>query len=232
MISCSELNDLVFIDDSVASMGVFIAYTSLWLNEWPSDPGHIIDSEIEKLIEHIREKYSLETLRVDPVVKAFRKFYWSIGIDPTKKRPSAEALVRRILRNGIFPRINPVVDAGNIVSVYTLIPIGLYDLDRVKPPLKLILSRGGEAFIPIGSKDKIILESNIPILIDSNNTVLHLYPHRDSYFSRITKETRKILVIAAGVPGIPRGLVAKAISIIGKLFKLLGGKVCNEIIIK
>jgi DNA/RNA-binding domain of Phe-tRNA-synthetase-like protein len=127
------------------------------------------------------------------------------------------------LRSGVFPRINPVVDAGNIASAYTLIPIGLYDLDKAKPPLKLTLSRGGEVFIPIGGRGGIVLDSNIPILIDSNNTVPHLYPHRDSYVSRITSETRKILVMAAGVPGIPRGLVVKAINIVVKLFKQLGG---------
>jgi hypothetical protein len=92
LVSCGGLDGLVFVDDGVGSMGVFIAYTLSWFDEWPSYYAHIIDSEVEKLIGYVREKYSLETLRIDPVVRAFRRFYWSIGIDPTKKRPSAEAV--------------------------------------------------------------------------------------------------------------------------------------------
>jgi len=95
-------------------------------------------------------------------------------------------LARRILRGKNFPRINDVVDIANAVSLMTLIPIGLYDIDRISPPLILRLSRGGEVFTGIGSKVE-KLKPNVPILLDSKETVLHIYPHRDSVVSSITE---------------------------------------------
>ena len=38
----------------------------------------------------VKDKYKLETLKDEPIIKAYRKFFWRIGIDPTKVRPSSE----------------------------------------------------------------------------------------------------------------------------------------------
>lgn len=141
-------------------------------------------------------------------IRALRRFYWSIGIDPTKTRPSSEALVRRLYRKGL-PRINSVVDAGNLASARTLIPVGLYDIDRIEGDPELRLSEQGESFKGIGSKDE-ILNKGIPVLADGRS-VMHLYPHRDCMRTRITEETTNILIITCGVKGIKPKDLDKAI---------------------
>ena len=131
---CS-LEGLIAIDEPLRRLGIHIAYTVAWQREEidPRSVEEALSREIERLMDEIKAKYTLEKLREDPVVRAYRDFYWRIGIDPTKTRPSSEALVRRILR-GRFPRINPVVDAGNIASARTMVPIGLYDARYYSPP--------------------------------------------------------------------------------------------------
>jgi len=49
-----------------------------------------------ELIKKVREQYDLESLRDQPTFRAYRDFFWRIGIDPTKNRPAAEALIRRV----------------------------------------------------------------------------------------------------------------------------------------
>ncbi len=165
--------------------------------------------EILEVEKEIRKNFSPENLRTHPVIRAYRDFYWRIGIDPTKTRPSAEALVRRVLRGKGLPKINNIVDAGNLASLKTFIPIGIYDLDRIKGGLKLRLSREGEIFKPIGGKEERLSEGVI-VLADEEK-ILHLFPHRDSRETMIIGSTRNILVIACGVPGVPYGLVRKAV---------------------
>ncbi|MET1160086.1 MAG: phenylalanine--tRNA ligase beta subunit-related protein [Thermoprotei archaeon] len=225
--TCTDLDKLVEIDPSVQGLGVFIAYTISWGNPPVQNP---FTNVIEELIDRIRRTHSLEKLRENPVVRAYRDFYWRIGIDPTKTRPSGEALVRRILR-GRFPVIHPIVDAGNIASAETLVPIGIYDLDKAKPPLKLALSGGGEEFKPIGGKPE-KLDPGIPILVDSGGIVLHLYPHRDSELTAVSSSTSRVLIIGAGVPGVQQGLVRKAVERVVELLGMLGWSSCEEIVVK
>lgn len=224
---CANLKDLVQLSDSARNLGIHIAYTTSQLEELTTVEGHILEEEIFKLIKYIKSKYTLNGLKDDKTVRAYRDFYWKIGIDPTKIRPSSEALVRRVLR-GAFPRINPVVDAGNIASAYTMVPIGIYDLDRVSLPLLLKLSAGGELFKPLGNHEE-VLTPRVPILVDNRGLVVHIYPHRDSAETCVTDSTRKVLIIAAGVPSVEKELLIEAVKATTKLIEKSGWRSCEEI---
>jgi DNA/RNA-binding domain of Phe-tRNA-synthetase-like protein len=54
---------------------------------------------------------SLEEVKNQPIFRAYRDFFWKVGIDPTKTRPAGEALTRRILGGRDLPRVNTVVDS-------------------------------------------------------------------------------------------------------------------------
>lgn len=210
--------------EAAASLGVSVSYTIAWGPRVSGLDGSLLDGEVDRLIDELRGRYTLENLKNDPMVRAYRDFYWRIGVDPTKTRPSSEALVRRALR-GRFPRVNPVVDAGNIASARSLVPIGLYDLDSLRPPLKLTLSRGGEAFKPIGGGVE-RLPPGIPILLDSGGRVVHVYPHRDSVETAVKPSTTRILALAAGVPGVDEGALLGTLEELGRLLSILGWKSC------
>ena len=71
--------------------------------------------------------------------------YRRIGLDPTKTRPSSEALLRRVRKGDPLPRINTLVDICNWCSLEFQLPYGLYDLERVGRPVTLRLGAEGEA---------------------------------------------------------------------------------------
>ncbi len=228
---CDTLETLVILSEDAKNMGIFIAYTVSWkINDRFNSRGYPFETEIQELISYIKSTYSLDSLKNNRTIRAYRDFFWRIGIDPTKVRPSSEALVRRILRN-VFPRLNPIVDAGNIASAYTMVPIGMYDLDYCELPLTLRLSSGGEVFRPIGGIEERLREG-IPILIDAKGTVMHIYPHRDSIDTMIRNKTSRIIIIAAGVNGVDGDLVKKAVEITIKLLVKIGWNWCNNIIMK
>ncbi len=201
----------ISVRDEAAALGIFISYLEVeGVSVGPTRNGYMKDA-----VEELRSKYTLEKLKEDPVVRAYREFYWRIGIDPTKVRPSSEAMVRRVLKGGSFPRINNVVDAGNVASALTLISIGLYDLDRVKGSLVLRLARCCEVFHPIGGgEDR--MRGGEPVLADEED-ILFLYPHRDSRKTMIRTETRRVLILGAGVPGVERPRVRKAVNLAADL---------------
>ena len=219
---CPEPAGMVIVEEGARKLGIRVALLTACSRgrSAPSASSGALDSEVARLLEELREMYTLDSLREDPVVRAYRSFYWRIGVDPTKTRPSSEALVRRALR-GRWPRISPVVDAGNIASARSMVPIGLYDLDSFEPPARLALSSGGELFEPIGGGEE-RLPRGLPILVDSRGVVMHLYPHRDSRRTMIRKTTTRLLALAAGVPGVGGDLLLSSLRELARLLGVLG----------
>lgn len=91
------------------------------------------------------------TGRVGEVAPA-RALYRRFGVDPTRHRPSSEALLRRVRRGESLPRINSVVDVANVMSLRLQVPVGLYDLARVEGALTLRLGIDGESYAGIGKE--------------------------------------------------------------------------------
>jgi DNA/RNA-binding domain of Phe-tRNA-synthetase-like protein len=79
-----------------------------------------------------------------------RALYRRFGVDPTRYRPSSEALLRRVRRGDPLPRVNSLVDVANVVSLCLQVPIGLYDLAEVRGELHVRLGRDGESYGGIG----------------------------------------------------------------------------------
>jgi DNA/RNA-binding domain of Phe-tRNA-synthetase-like protein len=86
--------------------------------------------------------------RVREVAPA-RALYRRFGVDPTRHRPSSEALLRRVQRGEALPRVNSLVDVANLVSLRLQVPVGLYDLACVQGPLTLRLGVEGESYAGI-----------------------------------------------------------------------------------
>lgn len=149
--------------------------------------------------EKSKVRMPLSELKDDPIIAAFRSFYWRIGIDPTKQRPASEALLRRILQGNMVPSINYVVDAGNIASIRTHIPIGLYDYTKVQGPLRLAMSRAGEPFVDISGKEGKTTEE---VVLEDEAGVIHLFPHRDCDRTKITLRTKVVLILGCRVLGV------------------------------
>ena len=164
-----------------------------------------MDSELEEFKEEIfneiRETYDLEGLKDRPILRAYRNFFWRLDVDPTKTRPAAEALIRRLLHDKPLPRINTLVDAYNLASVKTEIAICAFDSDMLAGELIMRYASPGEEFLGIGMKRPIRLRGGEIVLSDEER-LLAIYPYRDAEDAKITESTKNVLFIFCGVPGI------------------------------
>ncbi len=69
-----------------------------------------------------RERFGGSQLAEVPVIAAVRRLFREAGTDPTRYRPSSEALLRRVLRGEALPAIYPLVDLNNCLSVCLGVP--------------------------------------------------------------------------------------------------------------
>jgi DNA/RNA-binding domain of Phe-tRNA-synthetase-like protein len=92
-----------------------------------------------------RATHTLEGLATHPTAAAVRKLFRRAGIDPTRYRPSSEALLRRVLKGEELPAIHPLVDLNNCLSVQLVVPACVIDVATVLPPFVLRAGQPGEA---------------------------------------------------------------------------------------
>lgn len=162
------------------------------------------------LFKEMRAKYRIEKLKDNPTVRAYRDFYWMLGIDPTKIRPSGEALLRRVLHGGEIPTISTAVDSYNLASLETIIPISGFDFDKLNLPFNVRYAENGECFMGIGMEKPLALTDKMLVLADSKQ-VLCIYPYRDANQTKITEQTKNVLIVGYGAPGINERQLKEAV---------------------
>lgn len=89
-----------------------------------------------------------------PHVAAWREAYRAFGAKPQRTRNSLEALLRRA-ETGL-PRVNPLTDVYNAISVLHQVPLGGEDLDRYTGPPRLIRAGGQESFDTMSGGETVV----------------------------------------------------------------------------
>ena len=132
-----------------------------------------------------------------PEIIAYRHLQQRLGSDPKQTLPAVEGMIAKGILRGKFPTINSGVDAANITSVENLIPIGLFDLDRIEGTVELTLAHKGDEFIPLGKNSPERLNPGIPVLKDSKK-IFSAVGVRDSKDTMITPASKNLLLFSWG----------------------------------
>lgn len=169
-------------------------------------PGH--DPELTALAALRREvavgartAFGAEGLVSDPVVGALRKLFRAAGCDPTRYRPSSEALLRRVVKGEELPAIHPLVDLNNCLSVELAVPSCVMAEGTIEPPVTLRAGRPGEGFESL--RGPFNLEGK-PLLADAAGPFGT--PITDSERVKVTGGTTRAWLVAY----LPSGVVAPA----------------------
>jgi DNA/RNA-binding domain of Phe-tRNA-synthetase-like protein len=147
-------------------------------------------AEIEGYSAELRRRHGDGKSGDVPGAAEARALYKALGLDPTKTRPSSEALLRRVLKGEALYRINTLVDAMNLCSLRAQLPFGLYDLDRVEPPVVLRKGAAGESYE--GIRKAAVNVDGRPVLADARGAFGN--PTSDSARTMVTLQTRSALV--------------------------------------
>ena len=160
-----------------------------------------LESFEDEIMKHVRERYDLESLKDGLTFRAYRDFFWKIGIDPTKIRPAAEALIRRVLGGRTIPRINTLVDTYNLASIKTEIALAAFDADKLKGELTMRFAEKDEEFLGIGMEKPMLLKGG-EIVVSDGEKLVAVYPYRDADNTKITEKTKNVMLLVCGVPEI------------------------------
>ncbi|WP_149551730.1 B3/B4 domain-containing protein [Streptomyces marokkonensis] len=135
-----------------------------------------------------------------PEVLAWRRVFASMGLKPTQYRCASESLLRRLRKEGTLPRIHPVVDLCNAVSVAYAVPVAVLDADRVTGPLLEVRhARGDEEYTTFGGATEHPAPGEVTYADSAGRAHARRWTNRQSGHSAVGEHTRRILVVAEAV---------------------------------
>jgi DNA/RNA-binding domain of Phe-tRNA-synthetase-like protein len=160
-------------------------------------------------------------VRITPPAEsaAVRTMYKRVGLDPTKTRPSNEALLRRVRKGDTIPRINSAVDIVNWCSLEFQLPYGLYDFSKVSGAVTMRLGADGESYPGI-RKDDVNVGGRITVA-DSLGAFGN--PTSDSARTMVTPGATELLVVVYAPKEIPRSQLDRVMIATAERFALIAG---------
>lgn len=144
-----------------------------------------------------------------------RALYRSFGMDPSRHRPSSEALFRRVLQGRDLYRLGCVVDACNLASLSFLLPIGLYDLARVQGDIAVKVGAAGDAYAGIRKED--VNVGGRLALYDRDGPFGS--PTSDSLRTSVTDATRNLLAVIMATGALPPARMESRIDLLAGLLE-------------
>ncbi len=152
--------------------------------------------EFELLINNVRQNHTTSSIKEIPQIRSTREAYKKLGKEPSRYRPSAEALLRRIVQGKNPYQISNIVDTINFVSVKTGYSIGGYDASKIQG--QIIFKKGGsEEYNAIG-RGRLNIE-NLPVFYDQKGAFGS--PTSDSVRTMINSDTQNVLLIVMNFGG-------------------------------
>jgi DNA/RNA-binding domain of Phe-tRNA-synthetase-like protein len=129
-------------------------------------------------------------------IKAWRQAFSKMGLKPTQYRCASEALLRRLRKEGELPRIHPLIDLCNAVSVAYAIPVAALDLDRICGDLEVRHATGEEVYDTFSGTTEHPEPGEVIFVDSAGHSHARRWTNRQSGLSAVRPETSRVLIVA------------------------------------
>ena len=167
-----------------------------------------------------------------PSLSAWRGAFRGFGVEPTKYRSAAEALLRRLTKKGDIPSINALVDAYNLVSIRYAVPMAAFDTRQLSGSLTIRFADGSEWFTAHDEPEAVHPEPGEVIFVDETGLIFaRRWCWKQSLQSTTALDTTTAIITVEAHHAEARQDVERAMAdLIELLSKYIGGSYQAEIL--
>jgi DNA/RNA-binding domain of Phe-tRNA-synthetase-like protein len=158
-----------------------------------------------------------------PEVQAWRRTFSRMGLKPTQYRCASESLLRRFRKEGAMPRIHPLIDVCNAISMASGIPVAVLDVERIGGWLQVRPAEGTERYLTFGGEIERPEPGEVTFADAEGNAHARRWTNRQSGLSAVREGTREVLVVVEGVHATAAADVPKVVEAIGEALRELWG---------
>ncbi|MGR6319710.1 phenylalanine--tRNA ligase beta subunit-related protein [Micromonospora soli] len=130
-----------------------------------------------------------------PEIQAWRRAFARMGLPPTRYRCAAESLLRRFRRDGELPRLHPLVDLGNALSLGYAVPVAVLDVGRITGDLAVRPATGEETYQTLGGDEEHPEPGEFVFADSAGRAHSRRWTHRQSGWSAVRHGTGEVLVV-------------------------------------
>lgn len=131
-----------------------------------------------------------------PEIQAWRRAFAQMGLKPTQYRCASESLLRRFRKEGSLPRLHPLVDLCNAVSMAYAIPVAVLDLDAVSGPLEVRYATGAEEYLTFAGDTEHPAPGEVIFADQAGQAHARRWTNRQSGRSAVRDTTSTALIVA------------------------------------
>jgi DNA/RNA-binding domain of Phe-tRNA-synthetase-like protein len=194
-------------------------------------PSKEIDDLLDQTIEELRRGFIVDKAQDHPRIKPWRAAFSKLGISGSKFPSSIESMARRILKGDPIPKINPLVDLYNSVSLKYLVPMGGHDLDTLEGNIYLRFTEGWEPFTPMGGGETIVVPKGELVYRDDREVLTRNWVWRQCEKDKATEKTKNIFIPIDVLGEVGRERANEIILELSRLIpKYLGGTLFSNIL--
>lgn len=131
-----------------------------------------------------------------PEIQAWRRGFSKMGLKPTQYRCASEALLRRFRQEGSLPRLHPLVDLCNAISIAFAIPVAVFDLSKISGDLEVRHANGSESYLTFSGETEHPEPREVIFADGGGQAHARRWTNRQSGLSAVREDTRSVLVVA------------------------------------
>lgn len=157
-----------------------------------------LQKEIQELVSSL-QGITTDEIGKFPEIASYRKMYKETGVDWHSRRPSPEALLRRIAQGKDLYTVNTVVDAYNLIVIKNHVSMGAFDLDKIALPTELRFAQEGEEILLLGDSEPTKYKEGEFMYADQEGGYSIDINYRDAQRTAVQLETKNLLINVDGI---------------------------------
>ena len=158
-----------------------------------------------------------------PEIQAWRRAFARMGLKPTQYRCASESLLRRLKKEGTMPRLHPLIDVCNAISVAFAIPVAVLDASRIRGGLQVKHADGSERYLSFAGELEHPEPGEVTFADDEGNAHARRWTHRQSGLSAVREATAEVLVVAEAMHASARDDIARLVDAIAQVLHEVWG---------
>jgi DNA/RNA-binding domain of Phe-tRNA-synthetase-like protein len=163
-----------------------------------------------------------------PEIQAWRRAFSRMGLKPTQYRCAAEALLRRLRRDGTLPPLHPIIDLCNALSAATATPIAVFDTAQIAGGLEVRPAVGGERYLAFSGEVEPADAGEIIFADEAGQAHARRWCHRQSAQSAVRPGTSAVLIVAESHHASARADMQRLVQSLGDELLRLGWTVATS----
>jgi DNA/RNA-binding domain of Phe-tRNA-synthetase-like protein len=182
-----------------------------------------VDAVVADYVSRARSRLAGSAIADFPEIQAWRRAFAAMGLKPTQYRCASESLLRRLDKHGSLPRIHPLVDLCNALSVAHAIPVAALDVSRIAGALEVRHARGDEIYEAFSGEHEHPVPGEIVFADSAGMAHARRWTNRQSGASAVRPGTRDVLIVVEGLhPAASDDVPRLAASLAAELSSLWG----------